>query len=107
MLICPAAVAHAPLSRVWTLLSEPRLYDQWWEAETVAIEPSGSARPGQRITMRSRALGSDWTIVSKIQEVDQACHVIRFVTHFPLGLTIHTRVSCVSCESEACRIQYG
>ena len=37
--ICPAAVVAAPVESVWELLSEPTLYDVWWDACTERIVP--------------------------------------------------------------------
>ena len=60
---CPIATVEAPVEQVWRLRADPNNYGLWWDAETCwqfAMEPAGPAKPGQRITARTRALGKNW-----------------------------------------------
>ncbi len=57
--VYPIASVHAPIQRVWSFLSQPNNYAQWWDAKTIGIEPAGPAQPSQRIHARSVALGAE------------------------------------------------
>jgi ligand-binding SRPBCC domain-containing protein len=105
---CPIAVVHAPAERVWNLLSEPANYDQWWEAQTGAITPPGSAQPGQRIEAGTTALGRQWNVIHiTVEHIDHARRVIDLTTRLPFGITVHNHITCVLLDPTTCRVSFG
>jgi len=105
---CPIAVVHAPVERVWNLLSEPANYDQWWDAQTRAIIPPGPAHPGQRIHAQTKALGRQWNVINIVVEhIDHAQRMIDLTTRLPLGITVHNHITCVPLDAATCRVSFG
>ena len=105
---CPIAVVHAPVERLWNLLSEPANYDQWWEVETCSITPPGPAQPGQRIAAQTTALGRKWKVVNiTVEHIDHARHVIDLTTRLPFGITAHNHITCVPLDATSCRVSFG
>jgi hypothetical protein len=102
---CPIAVVHAPAERVWDLLSEPANYAQWWDAQTRAITPAGSARPGQHIEAQTTALGRQWNVNITVGHIDHPRRVIDLTTQLPLGIAVH--IACVPLDATTCRVSFG
>src|SRR5947207_16004501 len=67
--ICPAAVVAAPVESVWKLLSEPTLYDVWWDARTERIVPEGKASPGQVLYAKTSGFGRKWDVTLRVARV--------------------------------------
>ena len=105
--MCPIAVVGAPAERVWDLLSEPANYAQWWDAQTCAITPAGSARPGQRIEAQTTALGRQWSVNITVDHMDHAQRVIDLTTRLPFGITVHNHIACVPLDATTCRVSFG
>jgi len=105
--MCPIAVVHAPAERVWDLLSEPTNYAQWWDAQTRAIMPAGSAQPGQCIAAQTTALGRRWNVNMSVKHIDHARRVIDFTTRLPFGITVHNHITCVPLDATTCRVSFG
>lgn len=105
---CPIAVVKAPAERVWNLLSEPANYDQWWDAQTGAITPPGSAQPGQRIEAGATALGRQWNLINiTVEHVDPTRRAIDLTTRLPLGITVHNHITCLPLDAATCRVSFG
>lgn len=105
---CPIAVVQAPAERVWNLISEPANYDQWWEAETHAITPAGSAQPGQRIEAGITLLGRRWSVIHiTVKHIDHGQRVLDLTTQLPFGIAVHNHISCVPLDGSTCRVSFG
>jgi uncharacterized protein YndB with AHSA1/START domain len=73
---CPIAKVHAPLDKVWSLLSDPSRYALWWDAETRSINPEGPAVASQKILAQIKALGKEWDVHIQVETVDAARHTL-------------------------------
>ena len=105
---CPIATVQAPAERVWELLSEPANYDQWWDVQTFAVVPPGSAQPGQRIEAGTTALGKQWSVVHIIVEhIDHAQRVLDLTTRMLFGITVRNHILCVPLDATTCRVSFG
>jgi ligand-binding SRPBCC domain-containing protein len=104
---CPVAAVHAPVERVWDLLSQPTNYAQWWDAQTRAITPAGSAQSGQRIEAWTTALGRQWNVNITVERVDHVRRVIELTTRLPLGITVRNHITCVPLDAATCRVSFG
>ncbi|MGO8950510.1 MAG: SRPBCC family protein [Ktedonobacterales bacterium] len=105
--VCPAADVAAPVETVWELLSEPTLYDEWWDARTERIVPEGSAAPGQVLYAKTSALGRMWNVTLKVEMVNPEKHQIRLRVTLPLGVINDTTISCAPIDAASCRAQFG
>jgi hypothetical protein len=93
--VCPAAVTTATVDEVWSLLADPALYGEWWDATTTSIEPAGLAQAGQIIHAETRALLRRWKVTLTVEEVDPIKHRLRFTTKLPLGIIGHNVIDCL------------
>src|SRR5690242_17843950 len=81
--VCPSAVVQAPVDAVWELLSEPVLFDEWWDARTERIVPQGKASPGQVLYGTTRGLGRKWDVILSIEGVNPEKHRLQFLATLP------------------------
>jgi hypothetical protein len=104
---CPVATVEAPVEQVWQLLADPSNYGLWWDAETCSIEPAGPARPGQRISARTRALGRNWEVEISVASVDRDKRALSLTAQLPFGITVHTHIVCGTLDNSHCRVSFG
>ena len=106
---CPIATVEAPVEQVWQLLADPYNYGLWWDAETWtwSIEPAGPAKPGQRISARTRALGKDWDVHITVASIDPHKRALDLTTQLPFGITVHNHIGCVALDDKRCRVSFG
>ena len=105
--ICPAAVVAAPVESVWELLSEPTLYDEWWDAHTERIVPEGKASPGQMLYAHTSGLGQKWDVALRVEMVNPDRHQIQLHSMLPLGIINDITITCAALDATSCRVQYG
>jgi hypothetical protein len=105
--VCPAAIVAAPVESVWELLSEPTLYDEWWDAHTERIVPEGKAAPGQVLYAKTSALGRKWDVTLRFEMVNPEQHQIQLHVTLPLGIVNHATITCTALDTASCRVQYG
>ena len=105
--VCPIARIHAPLERVWALLSDPTQYSTWMDASTKSIEPGGKVQPGQVILANSRAFGRQWNLEFDVLAVAESHHTIDFRTHLPLGIGMHNHFACTPIDAQTCQVSFG
>ena len=105
--ICPTAIVAAPVESVWELLSEPTLYDQWWDARMERIVPEGKASPGQMLSATTSALGRKWDVTLKVEAVNPEKHQIQLHVTLPLGIVNDATITGTAIGTASCRVQYG
>ena len=105
--VCPAAFVAAPVESVWELLSEPTLYDEWWDACAERIVPEGKASPGQVVYAKTSGLGREWDVALRIEMVNPEKHQIQMDVTLPLGTVNHTTITCTPIDPASCRVQFG
>jgi uncharacterized protein YndB with AHSA1/START domain len=107
--VCPAVVVAAPVESVWELLSEPTLYDQWWDAHTERIVPEGKATPGQIVYARLSAFGGAFKgrLTLRVESVDPEKHQVRIRATLPFGLVDDATITCTAIDAASCRVQFG
>ena len=105
--ICPVAVVAAPVETVWELLSEPTLFDVWWDARTERIMPEGKAAPGQVLYAKTTGLGRTWDVTLRIDRVDPEKHQLQALSTLPLGTLNHVTITATALDSASSRVQFG
>jgi uncharacterized protein YndB with AHSA1/START domain len=107
--VCPAVVVAAPIESVWELLSDPTLYDVWWDARTERIVPEGKATPGQTVYARLSAFGGAFkgTLTLQVESVDPEKHQVRIRAALPFGLVDDATITCARLDALSCRVQFG
>jgi hypothetical protein len=92
---------------VWELLADPALYDVWWDARTVGIEPEGTATPGQVVHAKTVGLGRMWDVTLRVEAVDPAQHQVRLHITLPLGIINDNTITCTAVDAHSCRVAFG
>lgn len=105
--LCPSAVVTAPVESVWELLSDPTLYDVWWDARTERIAPEGKAAPGQTLYAKTSALGRTWDVMLRVEKVNPEQHQLQAQATLPLGTVNHVTITCAALDAVSCRVQFG
>jgi hypothetical protein len=105
--VCPSAIVAAPVEMVWSLLDPLSQLGTWAEGEVISVEPEGPATPGQRMIIRSRALGRTWKVTFVVEEVHSERHMLQTNVTFPFGMHLHERIMCNPIDAISCRVQYG
>jgi len=105
--VCPAAVVAAPVENVWELLSEPTLYDEWWDAHTERIVPEGKASPGQTLYAKTSALGRKWGVTLRVETVNPEKHQVQLHIVLPLGTVNHATITSTAIDATSSRVQFG
>ncbi len=105
--VCPAAEVSAPVESLWSLLRDPDRYAEWWDARTEAIEPPGSARPGQQIHASAVGLGRRWRILLEVERVDPERRQIALTVHLPLGIVSQNVLTASALTPSTSRLAFG
>jgi ligand-binding SRPBCC domain-containing protein len=104
---CPTTVIDAPIERVWELLSEPSMFDRWWDAQTRTIAPAGAAHAGQLIEAQTIELGKTWDVRVIVESVDAPRHTLDLTTRGPLGITVRNHIVCTVVDDSRTRVSFG
>lgn len=105
--ICPTATVAAPVNSVWELLSDPTLYDIWWDARTERIEPEGKATPGQILYANTSAFGRTWALTLTVQAVNPDKHRVQIDAALPLGTINHATITATAIDATTSFVQFG
>lgn len=105
--LCPAAIVAAPVESVWDLLSEPTLYNEWWDARMERIVPEGKASPGQMLYAKTSAFGREWEVTLKVERVNPEKHQIQLHVMLPLGIINDPTLTCTAIDAASCRVSFG
>jgi hypothetical protein len=105
--VCPVATVAAPVESVWELLSEPALYDAWWDARTERIVPEGKAAPGQTLYAKTSALGRKLDVTLRVEAVRPEKHQIQLHVVLPFGIINDITITCAAIDATSCSVQFG
>jgi uncharacterized protein YndB with AHSA1/START domain len=105
--VCPSAVVHAPIERVWRLLTRPDGFDAWVDGIVVGAEPEGAARPGQLIHLVSSALTWRFAVTIEVNEVDVARRRLGLRVELPFGLVNDEVVTMADLGDEGTLVRFG
>ncbi|HEX6543879.1 MAG TPA: hypothetical protein VF040_19145 [Ktedonobacterales bacterium] len=105
--VCPAANVAAPVESIWELLSEPTLYDLWWDARMERIEPAGKAAPGQMLYAKASGFGMTREVTLRVEAVDPEKHQIQLLVTLPLGVVNHATITGTPIDAASSRVQFG
>lgn len=103
---CPADEVNAPAEVVWSLMSEARALDSWWDA-TVQEPPEGLLQKGQRLIAKASEGPITATVTLDVEEVDPIRHRIIFDARFPLGIRDRAVMTATPRGAERCLLQFG
>jgi hypothetical protein len=104
---CPFDVVDAPAAVVWSLLTDPQSWGEFFNVRIVGVEPAGLAVAGQvvRATAGPRILRA--RITFRFLEIDAVSHRLLIEVKFPLGIQVMEDMTCTPLSEASCRVNYG
>jgi len=103
---CPVSIVDAPVEIVWTLLTRPEGWGDFYDVRVQSIEPPGSAVVGQTILAES----GPWLLHLKIEfrfiKIDAENHELGVDVQLPFGIKVREDLSCMPLRQDQCRVSY-
>jgi hypothetical protein len=103
---CPTALVNAPIDVVWSLLTEPARWTEFFDIRVTRIDPSGPAVVGQRIYGETGPRFLRLGVTLEYTEIDAARRTIGLNVQLPLGITVREDLSCGAVGDAQCRVNY-
>jgi len=104
---CPTTVVYAPVEVVWTLLTEPTAWGEFFDVRIIAVTPSGTATVGQIVCGESGPRFLRLKLVFQYVEIDVSRYRLLLDVRMPLGITVREELTCASIDTNRCRVNYG
>ena len=104
---CPTSVVNAPVELVWTLLTHPEGWGDFYNVRIIAADPTGPAVVGQTVFAESGPQFLHLKLQFRFVEIDASNYKLGFDARFPLGITVRENMTCVPLGPEQCRVNYN
>jgi uncharacterized protein YndB with AHSA1/START domain len=98
---CPTEVIHAPMQRIWHLVTDPRQLAQWSRAK-LDEGPDCLARAGDRFTLSKRGMRIDFQVL----DADRLQRLVLDI-HLPFGIVNHEQIELTVLSTTACRVTFN
>jgi uncharacterized protein YndB with AHSA1/START domain len=99
--VCPTELTHAPVQRVWHLLTDQRQLAQWSGAK-LHERPEGPVGTSDRFILRKRGM----RIRFRVLDANPLQH-LRLSIQLPFGIVNHEHVQLTALSATACRITFN
>jgi hypothetical protein len=104
---CPTGVVNAPVEIVWTLLTHPEGWGDFYSVRITAADPAGPAVVGQTVFAESGPEFLHLKLQFRFTEIDALNYKLGFDVRFPFGVTVREDLSCVPLGQQRCRVNYN
>jgi hypothetical protein len=104
---CPTGIVNAPVEFVWTLLTHPEGWGDFYNVRIVAIDPAGPAVAGQTVFAEPGPRFLHFKLEFRFVRVDAVNYRLEFDARFPLGITVREDLTCVPLGPRQCRVNYS
>jgi hypothetical protein len=104
---CPTAIINAPVEIVWSILTDPQGWSDFFDVRSVSVQPPGSAAVGQTISAASGPRVLRLKLKIRFAEVDPAKYFLGLDVQLPFGITVREELSCVRLDQDKCRVTYN
>ncbi|HEY0795069.1 MAG TPA: SRPBCC family protein [Acidisarcina sp.] len=100
-------MVEAPVGVVWSLLTDPQNWGEFFDVRIVDVTPAGRAVVGQlvRATAGPRVLRG--RITFRFLDIDAVSHRLLIEVEFPLGIQVMEDMTCMPLDAAHCRVNYG
>jgi hypothetical protein len=99
-------VVSAPIEIVWSLLTDPARWGDFFDVRISRVEPAGSAVVGQRFYGESGPSFLHIGLKFEYTEVNVAQHKLGLNVQLPFGITVREDLDCIPLSSTQCRVNY-
>jgi hypothetical protein len=103
---CPTGVVNAPVEVVWTLLTHPEGWGDFYNVRITAADPAGPAVVGQTVFAQSGPEFLHLKVQFRFTEIDALNYKLGFDARFPFGVTVREDMSCIPLGQQQCRVNY-
>jgi hypothetical protein len=103
---CPTSLVDAPIGVVWTLLTDPARWAEFFDIRISHIDPSGSAVVGQRIYAASGPRFLHLGVMLEYTNINASRGTIELTVTLPLGITVRENLSCSAVSDTQCQVNY-
>jgi Polyketide cyclase / dehydrase and lipid transport len=103
---CPTSIVDAPLEIVWTLLTRPEGWGDFYDVRVASVEPRGPAVVGQMVFAQSGPPLLHLELQFRFTRIDAVNHELGIDVRLPFGVNVREDLSCVSLGPERCRVNY-
>jgi hypothetical protein len=107
---CPTDVVHAPIGIVWSLLTDPAGWGDFFDVRAIAVNPPGSTLVGQTVHAES---GPRWLsrflplgLRFECTDIDATRHRLGLDVHLPFGIKVREDLECMALDGTTCRVNY-
>ena len=97
-------MVSAPIEIVWSLLTDPARWGDFFDVRITRVEPAGSAVVGQRFYGESGPRFLHIGLKFEYTEVNVAQHKLGLNVHLPFGITVREDLDCIPISSTQCRV---
>lgn len=104
---CPTEVVDAPIERVWSLVTRPEEWGNFYDLVVTRVTPRGSAKVGQQVAGVTPAWGIRFRISGRIIEVNESTHRLRIDFRMPFGLRVGEEMRLTRIDRAKCRVTYS
>jgi len=99
-------VVSAPIEIVWSLLTDPARWGDFFDVRIIRVEPAGSAVVGQRFYGESGPRFLHIGLKFEYTDVNVAQHKLGLNVQLPFGITVREDLDCIPLSSTRCRVNY-
>ena len=103
---CPTSIVNAPVETVWTLLTRPEGWGDFYDVRIASIEPPGAAMVGQTVFAESGPRLLHLKLEFRFTKIDAANYKLGLDVRLPFGITVSEDLSCVPLGQDQCRVNY-
>lgn len=104
---CPTSIVQAPIETVWSLLTRPERWGEFYDVRIVSVIPPGVASSGQMVDARTGPHLLRLKVQFAFFKVDPAAYELGLDVRLPLGIRVRENMKCVPLEGSRCRVTYN
>jgi hypothetical protein len=103
---CPTSIVNAPVEIVWTLLTRPEEWGDFYDVRLRSVEPPGVAVVGQTVFAESGPRPLHFALEFRFTKIDAMNYELGIDVRLPFGITVREDLSCVPIGQDQCRVNY-
>jgi hypothetical protein len=99
-------VINAPIGVVWSLLTNPARWGDFFDIRITRVEPPGPTAVGHRVYGESGPHFLHLKLSFEFTHISLQDHELRLNVRLPLGVIVREELNCVPLGVEQCRANY-
>ena len=103
---CPTSIIAAPVEIVWSLLTRPVEWGEFFDVRVISVEPPGPAVVGQTVFAESGPRLLRLSLEFRFTNIDHENHKLGLDVRLPFGITVREDLSCIPIGQDQCRVNY-